>query len=48
MDFAVPGLLGNAKDFAKEYQKPLSDEDTDIKALTEQLRITLGYLSKED
>ena len=39
MDFAVPGLLGNAKDFAKEYQKPLSDEGTDIKALTEQLTI---------
>ncbi|ANO47986.1 helicase SNF2 [Flavobacterium columnare] len=42
MDFAVPGLLGNAKDFAKEYQKPLSNENTDIKALTEQLRNSIG------
>ncbi len=42
MDFAVPGLLGNAKEFAKEYQKPLSDENTDIKALTEKLRSKIG------
>jgi SNF2 family DNA or RNA helicase/HJR/Mrr/RecB family endonuclease len=42
MDFAVPGLLGNAKDFAKEFQKPLTDEDTDIKALTEKLRSNIG------
>jgi HJR/Mrr/RecB family endonuclease len=46
MDFAVPGLLGNAKDFAKKYQKPLSDEDTDIKALTEQLRNNIGVFIK--
>lgn len=46
MDFAVPGLLGNAKDFAKEYQKPLSDENTDIKALTEQLRNNIGIFIK--
>jgi SNF2 family DNA or RNA helicase/HJR/Mrr/RecB family endonuclease len=46
MDFAVPGLLGNAKDFAKEYQKPLGDEDTDIKALTEQLRNKIGVFIK--
>ena len=46
MDFAVPGLLGNAKDFAKEYQKPLGDEDTDIKALTEQLRDNIGVFIK--
>jgi HJR/Mrr/RecB family endonuclease len=46
MDFAVPGLLGNAKDFAKEYQKPLSDQDTDIKALTEQLRNNIGVFIK--
>jgi SNF2 family DNA or RNA helicase/HJR/Mrr/RecB family endonuclease len=46
MDFAVPGLLGNAKDFAKEYQKPLSDEGTDIKALTEQLRNKIGVFIK--
>lgn len=46
MDFAVPGLLGNAKDFAKEYQKPLSDENIDIKALTEQLRNSIGVFIK--
>lgn len=42
MDFAVPGLLGNAKDFAKEYQNPLSDESADIKSLTEKLRSNIG------
>ena len=42
MDFAVPGLLGNAKDFAKEYQNPLTNEETDIKALTEKLRGNIG------
>ena len=46
MDFAVPGLLGNAKDFAKEYQKPLGDEGTDIRALTEQLRNSIGVFIK--
>lgn len=46
MDFAVPGLLGNAKDFAKEYQKPLIDEKTDIKALTEHLRNNIGVFIK--
>jgi len=46
MDFAVPGLLGNAKDFAKEYQKPLSDENTDVKTLTEQLRNNIGVFIK--
>lgn len=46
MDFAVPGLLGNAKDFAKKYQKPLGNEDTDIKALTEQLRNNIGVFIK--
>jgi HJR/Mrr/RecB family endonuclease len=46
MDFAVPGLLGNAKDFAKEYQKPLSDENTDIILLTEKLRSNIGVFIK--
>jgi SNF2 family DNA or RNA helicase len=46
MDFAVPGLLGNAKDFAKVYQKPLNDEKTDIKALTEKLRNNIGVFIK--
>lgn len=46
MDFSVPGLLGNAKDFAKNYQKPLSNEDTDIHALGEQLRSQIGVFIK--
>jgi SNF2 family DNA or RNA helicase len=46
MDFCIPGLLGNAKDFAKNYQKPLSKEDTDIHALGEQLRGQIGVFIK--
>lgn len=46
MDFAVPGLLGNAKDFAKEYQTPLNDENTDVKKLTEKLRNNIGIFIK--
>ena len=46
IDFAVPGLLGNAKDFAKKYQNPLSEEGTDIKDLTEQLRYKIGVFIK--
>jgi HJR/Mrr/RecB family endonuclease len=46
MDFAVPGLLGNAKDFAKEYQTPLSDGNTDVIALTEKLRNNIGVFIK--
>lgn len=46
MDFSVPGLLGNAKDFAKNYQKPLSNEDTDIHSLGEQLRGQIGVFIK--
>ena len=46
MDFAVPGLLGNAKDFAKQYQTPLNDENTDVKQLTERLRNNIGIFIK--
>jgi len=46
MDFSVPGLLGNAKDFAKNYQKPLSKQDTDIFALGERLRGQIGVFIK--
>ncbi len=46
MDFSVPGLLGNAKDFAKTFQKPLSKEDTDIINLGEQLRSQIGVFIK--
>jgi SNF2 family DNA or RNA helicase len=43
MDYCVPGLLGNAKDFAKEYQKPLMNEDTDIKELGDKVRQRIDY-----
>ena len=46
LDFAVPGLLGNAKDFAKKYQKPLRDGNINIKTLTEQLRNNIGVFIK--
>lgn len=46
IDFAVPGLLGNAKEFAKEFQNPLKEEDTDIKDLTERLRNKIGIFIK--
>lgn len=46
MDFSVPGLLGNAKDFAKDYQKPLGNEDTDVKQLCEKLREQIGVFIK--
>ena len=42
MDFAVPGLLGSAKEFEQEYQRRLRDEDTDIEKLGQQLRGELG------
>ena len=37
-DFAIPGLLGNAKEFAKLYQNPLKNSDTDIDALGKDIR----------
>lgn len=37
MDFCVPGLLGNAKAFAATYQHPLKDNDTDIKAMGNEI-----------
>ncbi len=42
MDFCVPGLLGNAKEFAKKYQHPLKDEDTDLIALGDEIHNRLG------
>jgi superfamily II DNA or RNA helicase len=42
MDFAAPGLLGNAKDFASTYQHPLRDAMVDQKALCEQVRQRIG------
>lgn len=42
MDFCVPGLLGNAKAFAAQYQNPLKKEDTDIVALGNEIHDKLG------
>jgi SNF2 family DNA or RNA helicase len=38
----VPGLLGNAKAFAAQYQNPLKKEDTDIVALGNEVHEKLG------
>lgn len=42
MDYCVPGLLGNAKAFAAQYQNPLKKEDTDIVALGNEVHEKLG------
>lgn len=42
MDFCVPGLLGNAKSFAAQYQSPLKDKDTDIVVLGNEVHEKLG------
>lgn len=42
MDFAYPGLLNSAKEFAKEFQNPLKRQDTDIQELGERLRKRIG------
>lgn len=42
MDFSIPGLLGNAREFSKQYQNPLKDNDTDIEKLGKELRARLG------
>jgi SNF2 family DNA or RNA helicase/HJR/Mrr/RecB family endonuclease len=46
LDFSVPGLLGNAKDFAKEFQNPLKNEETNAKELGEKLRNKIGFFIK--
>ena len=42
MDFAIPGLLGNSKEFKAAYQYPLKEEGTDIEALGKELRDKMG------
>lgn len=42
MDFCVPGLLGNAREFAKKYQSPLKNQDTDLIALGNEIHDKLG------
>lgn len=46
LDFSVPGLLGNAKDFAKEFQNPLRDTNVDVVELTSKLRNRIGVFLK--
>ena len=42
MDFAKPGLFGNAKEFKRVYQDPLKDADTDTQILGKELRDRMG------
>ena len=42
MDFAIPGLLGNSKEFKAAYQNPLKEKGTDIEALGKELRDRMG------
>lgn len=42
MDFCVPGLLGNCKEFAQKYQSPLKSQDTDIIELGNEVREDMG------
>ena len=42
MDFCVPGLLGNAKEFASKYQTPLKNSDTDLITLGNDIHNKLG------
>lgn len=46
LDFSVPGLLGNAKDFAKEFQNPLRDSNVNVVELTTKLRDRIGVFLK--
>lgn len=46
MDFCAPGYLGNAKEFEREFQRPLNRVETDIKALGESLRNRIGLYLK--
>jgi len=42
MDFSVPGLLGNARSFAGQFQTPLKDPNTDVGQLGRDLRKKVG------
>lgn len=46
MDFAMPGFLGNAKDFNNEFQKPLKDENVDVNLLGIKLRNRIDIFIK--
>lgn len=42
MDFSLPGLLGNCREFAHKYQAPLKSADTDIVELGNCVRKEMG------
>ena len=42
MDFSLPGLLGNCREFARKYQAPLKSADTDIVELGNRVRQEMG------
>lgn len=42
MDYCVPGLLGNARAFARKYQAPLKSQDADIQQMGEEIHEQLG------
>lgn len=41
-DFSIPGLLGNAKEFAKLYSYPLKNRETDVQVIGNQIRDRIG------
>ena len=42
MDFCVPGLMGNAKTFARQYQAPLKKEGVDLEAKGKEIHDKMG------
>ena len=42
MDFSLPGLLGNCREFAKKYQSPLKNQDIDLVQLGNSVRKEMG------
>lgn len=42
MDFALPGLLGNCKEFRTRYQEPLKSIDNDIESMGTHIREAMG------
>lgn len=42
MDFCVPGLLDSARSFARKYQTPLKNSDTDLVQLGNEIHEKLG------
>ena len=42
MDFSLPGLLGNCREFARKYQAPLKSADTDLVELGNSVRKEMG------